>query len=661
MKKIKKFKKNELKQFVEVDGKYNIDSNYHTFLRLRHVDDFKYDVEHSLVLYREHIYDSHDCAELLQEVNECGIKLTSEPKMNRAVKSFCMNKAREEIESYTQEKEQEKERVKQQQLQQLIDGPKNAREYVDTNYSDLLSLSTTNGRIFYNGQYSQSIIDNLINETMIKFKITKKIAKTILHDIASRHKFIEVKKNTETMNIDEKNYLSCMNYDDKNRLQNTIWNYKLFLKFNEKYKDRIKFNGLDKNEYYLNDDGKWVYINDTQLGYIYSDIEQFFNMTYKSGSAEKAFYMACHENEYHPIKEYFNRIRQSYRGSGTENAETFFIKYLGAEDNEINRHMTLKWLLAAVKMIEEEPVGEDDKPVGWDNMIILFGPQGIGKSKLIQRLFGARYTQTNIDITNEQEYVDKLNKAWVGVFEELAKFNNKEMGAIKDFLTKTDNTVRLSYARRSTFYPRHVVFVGNTNKQHFLRDYDTDYERRFWVIECNGNGHSREWWANNLTQQHIDDIWGEVLQLYDSEDYNLDLDDEDIDELKKIQLRHKSAMEDDILCDDIYKITEHKYTKIYYDSYEDFTAFVENSFDYISSTLKYYMNEIPTSWMTRLLRQKNKKFYAPIMIKYGWECLSHGHDAYRNYEVWHRKNEIENVEIETPTDEFFINSHSMSS
>jgi hypothetical protein len=173
MKKIKKFKKKELKEFVCVNDNYNIDANYHKFLCLRHVDDFSYDTQKCIVMYNGHEYNAADCAELLQEVNESGIKLTSEAKMNRTVKSFCLDMARDEIEEQKlkakQEKEEQKLKAKQEKEEQLINGPKQAHEYVETNYSDMLSLSTTSGRISYNGQYSQSVIENLINELTIPF------------------------------------------------------------------------------------------------------------------------------------------------------------------------------------------------------------------------------------------------------------------------------------------------------------------------------------------------------------------------------------------------------------------------------------------------------------------------------------------------------------
>lgn len=595
-------------------------------------------------------------AQLTAEINLNDNFKIKESDMRKAIKELCENNIKntkadakrklqeaKEKERIAKQEAKEQERIAKQEEKRLA--PRKAEEYISATYGKILSLEKYSQKVYINERYDAAELENIYKNIMDMFDIPKKLTKELVKKVAANKTFIfQVELSDAEKEVNADNWETSLTRNDKGFLEHTIRNYKYYLLFSDKFRDKLKKNLLDKNEYiYDEKENKWIYVNDTKLGHIYENLEQFFDHSYRKGNAESAFYLTCDINSYHPIKNYFNKIREQYNDiEGTDIAETFFIKYLGAKDTKLNRHMTLKWLLAAVKMIEEEPIGEEDKPVGWDNMIILFGPQGIGKSKLVQRMFGAKYTQTNIDITNEKEYVDKLNKAWVGIFEELAKFSNKEMGEVKDFLTKTDNTVRLSYARRSEFYPRHTIFVGNTNKPYFLRDYDTDYERRFWVIECMGPAHNREWWNNNLPADTdiIDKMWAQVLKLYDSGKYSLDLDDEDIKELKEIQRQHKGVLDNEILVDDIRNVLERTYSTTTFKSYEDFMYQFEQC---QGITIGHKLNEIPIVWLTRKIGGKtSRKYYSTIMEEFGWEYHRHG-KIYKNLEVWKRINEEDDI------------------
>ena len=609
-----------MKEYISTNGVYQSYVNCYVYLGQRYPGEYWKD-ELNNILYKDDTpIDGILIAQLTAEINLNDNFKIKESDMRKAIKELCSKN------------------LKNTKADAKKDAPYKAEEYISATYGKMLSLEKYSQRVYINEKYDLVELENIYKTVMDMFDIPKKLTKEVVKKIASNKTFIfQVELSDEEREINADNWQSALTRNDNGLLEHTIRNYKYYLLFSDKFRDKLKKNLLDKNEYYFDKkENKWIYVNDTKLGYIYENLEQFFDHSYRKGNAESAFYLTCDINSYHPIKNYFNKIREEYNDiEGTDIAETFFIKYLGAKDTKLNRHMTLKWLLAAVKLIEEEPIGEEDKPVGWDNMIILFGPQGIGKSKLVQRMFGAKYTQTNIDITNEKEYVDKLNKAWVGIFEELAKFSNKEMGEVKDFLTKTDNTVRLSYARRSEFYPRHTIFVGNTNKPYFLRDYDTDYERRFWVIECMGPAHNREWWNKNLPADTdiIDKMWAQVLKLYDSGIYSLDLDDEDIKELKNIQRKHKGVLDNEILVDNIKNVIERKYNDVMFKSYEEFSYQFESD---RGPTSGYKLNEIPVVWLTKIIGGKtSRKYYSTIMEEFGWEYHRHG-KLYKDKEVWRR-------------------------
>ena len=111
------------------------------------------------------------------------------------------------------------------------------------------------------------------------------------------------------------------------------------------------------------------------------DIEKRFKFKAKVIDLDTAIVSASDKCRYHPIK---NQIL-SVSWDGIPRAETFFIDVLGVEDNVYNRECTRKWLLASLTRLF-------NNGVKFDEMIILQGGQGIGKSTTLQRLSLGYYT-----------------------------------------------------------------------------------------------------------------------------------------------------------------------------------------------------------------------------------------------------------------------------
>ena len=75
-----------------------------------------------------------------------------------------------------------------------------------------------------------------------------------------------------------------------------------------------------------------------------------------------------------PVKEYLDGLTWDE----AERLDTLFVAYLGAADTPYTRTVTRKAFVAAVARTYE--------PAKFDNMTILTGPQGIGKSTLLDKM-----------------------------------------------------------------------------------------------------------------------------------------------------------------------------------------------------------------------------------------------------------------------------------
>lgn len=227
------------------------------------------------------------------------------------------------------------------------------------------------------------------------------------------------------------------------------------------------------------------------------DIEKRFNFKAKIVDLETAIISASDKFRYHPIK---NKIT-STEWDKTPRAETFFIDVLGVEDNVYNRECTRKWLLASLTRLF-------NNGVKFDEMIILQGGQGIGKSTTLQRLSLGYYT----DITEKlgDEVTFKVMRTWLVELSELSTMKKTDSDTFKAWLSATKDTVRKKYGGDPDDYPRAFTILGTTNNKEILKDRTGN--RRYWLMYCDKENIKSTIWS--LDSQYILQLWSEVYQWY---------------------------------------------------------------------------------------------------------------------------------------------------
>lgn len=231
--------------------------------------------------------------------------------------------------------------------------------------------------------------------------------------------------------------------------------------------------------------------------------------------------------KYHPVRDYLN----SLEWDGQPRAETLFIDYLGAADTPYVRAVTRKALTAAVARIMAPGCK-------YDYMIVLVGPQGLGKSLILNKI-GKQWFSDSLTTVQGKEAYEQLQGAWIIEMGELAATRRAETEAIKHFLTKREDIYRVAYGRQVSVFPRQCVFFGSTNDDTFLRDRTGN--RRFWPVAVGGRPPARSIWAD-LTDDEIDQLWAEAVQLY-KEGEQLYLPRELEQEAQAVQAAHTEESE----------------------------------------------------------------------------------------------------------------------
>ena len=278
-------------------------------------------------------------------------------------------------------------------------------------------------------------------------------------------------------------------------INNTVDNIVIIIKNDPTLKGRVEFNeflntvqthgGLPWNR--ETSRREWMDYDDSGLRWY---LEKVYGITGKDkiydGLSKAA--QDCLVND---VKEYLKSMPD---WDGVTRLDSLLIDYLGAEDTAYVRAVTRKSLVAAVARIMEPGCK-------YDYMLIMTGPQGVGKSMLLRTL-GGRWYSDSIVTFEGKDAAESLQGQWIVEVAELSAMGRSRNEVMKQFISKQDDVFRKAYGRRTNRYPRQCVIFGTTNDSEFLRD--TTGNRRFWPVEVTGEG----------TKSVFDDLPDELPQIW---------------------------------------------------------------------------------------------------------------------------------------------------
>ena len=393
--------------------------------------------------------------------------------------------------------------------------------------------------------------------------------------------------------------------DSRGVIMKTPENILVFLENHPDYAGKLKYNEYLRMKEF---DGK-EFIDFTQAG-ISLDIFRHLGFNNK-GWVEDCINDVFRRNSYNPVIDYLHNLKWD----GKERIDRLFIDLLEADDTELTRTMTRKWMIAAVKRTLIPGCK-------FDNMIVLQGAQGIGKSSICERLARGFFSTISLDEIDNKDIIDKMNKTWIGIIDEMDNFNRKEMSKVKTFLSQVKDTVRLAYARNTTTFERHCIFIGSTNDDTFLRDSTSSVERRFWVIKCNKTKMDNAI-RKIMTNDYVDQLWAEAYHRYmENPNQYLDMEQDMMDEFAREQNKYKIFNDDDMV-EFIKDVLNREYR-----IKKDGEVTDISQLDDFSAGEKNYINKIRPYVIRELL---NRKFHEPRGVKYLGQGLA-GEWEYKD--VW---------------------------
>lgn len=239
-------------------------------------------------------------------------------------------------------------------------------------------------------------------------------------------------------------------------------------------------------------------VNDTDISIIKGRIERMHGI-YNDAKLNDAIEQVSSDNAFHPIKLYL----ESLTWDGVPRIDTFLVDYMGAEDNAYTREAFRKTLLAAVTRIYEP--GRK-----FDTALVFYSEQGVGKSTLIQRLSKGWFNDSLTNLSGKESY-EAIQFAWLVELAELSALRKSDVEAVKNFISKREDTYRGAYARRVKTHKRQCVFFGSTNDDEFLKD--ATGNRRFFPVEVKRTRKTRLIFEPEFDAV-VDQLWAEAMEGY---------------------------------------------------------------------------------------------------------------------------------------------------
>ena len=308
-------------------------------------------------------------------------------------------------------------------------------------------------------------------------------------------------------NASDANWQDGLDIDRHGKVKDTLGNLALILRNDPRLKDiayNIHRSGIDIRR---DAEGRttlpWTQLkpgwNESDLGAIQIYLDRVYGL-YTPSKLKGILLAIAAERSYHPIRDYLEALPE---WDGVPRVETLFIDYLGSPDTLYIRAIARKMMVAAVARIYEPGVK-------FDSVVVLNGPQGMGKSSFFAKLGGKWFSDSlTISDMKDKAAPEKLQGYWILELGELAGLKKMDVETVKAFITRQDDKFRHSYGYSVEDHPRQCIIVGSTNNgDGFLRDVTGN--RRFWPVTCTTNSPHRPWEVESIVPQ----LWAEAQVLY---------------------------------------------------------------------------------------------------------------------------------------------------
>lgn len=300
--------------------------------------------------------------------------------------------------------------------------------------------------------------------------------------------------------------MKMLSTTDKNKIEATGDNFKNILLNDENLSKHFQYNLFTDTKEYIEYDEKGNVSNirawrDSDDSIFRNYIEKWYGIRSKD-SYQDGFNEAMYEKSYHPIKD----LLEAHEWDGKKRIDRFLIDILKCHEDE-------DYLREVSRMIFYGGISRIYSPgIKFDYMPVLSGKQGIGKSTIVQWLALNINYYHEVTTVDPKEGLECIRGGWICEFSELMAFHGRDTTeAIKSFITRQVDRVRMAYAHYTGEFPRSCIFIGTTNDTDYLSDETGN--RRFLPLTM-GLRPGELFAHEDEVKEYIFQCWEEARYLY---------------------------------------------------------------------------------------------------------------------------------------------------
>lgn len=416
---------------------------------------------------------------------------------------------------------------------------------------DYIPADSSAGVVIYDGKfaYSHHASDPACNKTLNAFDLVRvhrfgdddpKKSFNAMADLASKDERVKLlilherRMEAEADFVPEDDWKKRLIYETRSTvLKNCVWNLNLILD-NDPDLAGFAYNDL-AGRIQVTSKMPWDrpvgnnFWRDADTAQLKSLIDIRYGC-FSSRNHDVSFTKISDDRHFHPIRDYLNGLPP---WDGVPRVEELFIQYLKADDTPYVREITRKTFAASVARVYHPGTK-------FDNVLVLDGEQGIGKSTIVKDLVGSEYYSETLSLADMESKAgaEKLQGVWIAEIGELAGIKKADIEKVKAFFSTSDDQYRPSYGKVVESHPRQCVIIATVNGEHgYLRDITGN--RRYWIIKSNLARHKMTW---QYSEAYRTQFWAEAKSIWENGE-KLYLEGDFLEEAEEVQ---SEAMEIDV-------------------------------------------------------------------------------------------------------------------
>jgi len=254
----------------------------------------------------------------------------------------------------------------------------------------------------------------------------------------------------------------------------TEYNLAEILRRHEAFKGQLWFNE-DTMSYMMGHD---VWVDGLTTTHLLTVLQSQFGFGKKGSTATQmsvtsAATLVAKENSRSPFADWLHALRWD----GQERLKSWLHDYLKVPDTPFHAEAGLKFIVGAADRVLHPGCFHR-----W--MLVLQGPQGIGKSGVPIALAGAHNVSELSRNAEGKDLLMAIHRGIINNMDELSTYTRaKDFDQLKSLISATHDTFRAPYERATMDVPRRSVMIGSVNDSAFLR-HDASGNNRYVVVAC---------------------------------------------------------------------------------------------------------------------------------------------------------------------------------